>query len=58
MSDYEVSRYDIDHHVQVGFLAIVTLLWQIRDGDNTLFPSPDYVEKSAEFLRKISEFVR
>jgi hypothetical protein len=45
---------DIDHHIQAGFLTVVTILRQIRDGQKGQAPTRDDVEKSAGLLHDVS----
>lgn len=44
---------NIGHWTQSGFLAVVTILQQIRDGEHGS-PSPERIEDSAALLRRVS----
>lgn len=44
---------DISHFIQAGFLALVTVAQQIRDGERGS-PSQGDVEESADLLRRAS----
>jgi hypothetical protein len=48
-----VQLENIGHWVQSGFLAVVTILQQIRDGQRGS-PSPQMIESSAALLRRVS----
>jgi hypothetical protein len=52
MSD-EIMLDNISHFIQTGFLAMVTVLVQIREGHKGE-PGRDDVEKAATFLRHVS----
>lgn len=44
---------NVGHWIQSGFLAVVTILQQMRDGHRGS-PSPQMIEDSAALLRRVS----
>jgi len=48
----------IDHHIQAGFVAAVTVARQIRDGTKDEPPSQSYISESAEFIRRVADSLR
>lgn len=46
----------LDHHLQAGFLAVVVIARQIRDGEKGE-PSGPEIRRSVDFLRAVSQIL-